>query len=60
MRERLAFGGGTALHKLYLFSAARYSEDIDLVQIKSESFGAIINRIRELLLLLGIPRIKQK
>lgn len=33
LKERLAFRGGTALHKLYLSPAARYSEDIDLVQI---------------------------
>ncbi len=60
IKERLAFRGGTALHKLYLAPAARYSEDIDLVQVKAESFGAIIERIREQLLFLGKPRIKQK
>jgi predicted nucleotidyltransferase component of viral defense system len=47
IKERLAFRGGTALHKLYLLPAARYSEDIDLVQVKAEPFGAIIDRIRE-------------
>ena len=31
--DRLAFRGGTALHKLFLTPAVRYSEDIDLVQI---------------------------
>jgi Nucleotidyl transferase AbiEii toxin, Type IV TA system len=30
---RLAFRGGTALYKLHLRPAARYSEDIDLVQV---------------------------
>lgn len=60
IRERLAFRGGTALHKLFLFPAARYSEDIDLVQVKAEPFGAIIDRIREQLSFLGKPRIKQK
>lgn len=35
LREHLAFRGGTALHKLYLNPAPRYSEDIDLVQIKA-------------------------
>lgn len=60
IKERLAFRGGTALHKLYLAPAARYSEDIDLVQVKAEPFGAIINRIREQLSFLGRPRIKQK
>jgi predicted nucleotidyltransferase component of viral defense system len=58
--ERLAFRGGTALHKLYLFPAARYSEDIDLVQVKAEPFGAIIDRVRKQLSYLGTPRIKQK
>ncbi len=60
VRERLAFRGGTALHKLFLAPAVRYSEDIDLVQIKAEPFGAIIDRIREQLSFLGKPRIKQK
>ena len=60
IKERLAFRGGTALHKLFLAPAARYSEDIDLVQVKPEPFGAIIDRIREQLAFLGKPRIKQK
>lgn len=34
-RQLLAFRGGTALHKLYLAPAARYSEDIDLVQVRA-------------------------
>lgn len=60
IKERLAFRGGTALHKLYLAPASRYSEDIDLVQVKAEPFGPIIDRIREQLAFLGTPRIKQK
>ena len=60
IRERLAFRGGTALHKLFLAPATRYSEDIDLVQIKAEPFGVIIDKIRELLSFLGTPRINQK
>ncbi len=36
LRGHLAFRGGTALYKLYLTPPARYSEDIDLVQLKSE------------------------
>lgn len=60
IRERLAFRGGTALHKLFLAPATRYSEDIDLVQVKAEPFGAIIDRVREQLSFLGIPRVKQK
>ncbi|WP_423147889.1 nucleotidyl transferase AbiEii/AbiGii toxin family protein [Rubrolithibacter danxiaensis] len=61
LRERLAFRGGTALHKLHLAPAVRYSEDIDLVQVKSEPFGPIINRLREVLSFLGNnPVRKQK
>jgi len=36
LREHLAFRGGTALYKLYLVPPARFSEDIDLVQISAE------------------------
>ena len=38
LSENLAFRGGTALHKLYLGPQIRYSEDIDLVQIKSGAY----------------------
>jgi len=34
LASQLAFRGGTALHKLYLAPQARYSEDIDLVQLR--------------------------
>jgi len=56
----LAFRGGTALHKLYLSSQPRYSEDIDLVQIQSGNVGAILDKLREVLSFLGKPIIKQK
>ena len=36
LSESLAFRGGTALYKLHIRPAARYSEDIDLVQIEAE------------------------
>lgn len=36
LSSQLAFRGGTALHKLFLTPASRYSEDIDLVQVKPE------------------------
>ncbi|MBD3638050.1 MAG: nucleotidyl transferase AbiEii/AbiGii toxin family protein [Crocinitomicaceae bacterium] len=49
LREHLAFRGGTALHKLYLNPAPRYSEDIDLVQIKSGGIGPIMKRIGEVI-----------
>lgn len=56
LAESLAFRGGTALHKLYLFPQQRYSEDIDLVQLTAEPFGPIVDRIRERLSFLGAPR----
>lgn len=49
LKEHLAFRGGTALHKLYLNPAARYSEDIDLVQIKPGPIKSIIERIAKVL-----------
>lgn len=56
----LAFRGGTALHKLYLSPASRYSEDIDLVQIEAGAIGAVINALRSRLdHWLGEPRRKQ-
>jgi len=58
--EKLAFRGGTALHKLFLEPQSRYSEDIDLVQITAEPFGPLIDKIRKLLSFLGEPKIKQK
>ena len=60
LSSHLAFRGGTALHKLYLSPQARYSEDIDLVQIQSGSVGAILDKLREVLSFLGKPIIKQK
>jgi predicted nucleotidyltransferase component of viral defense system len=60
LSERLAFRGGTALHKLYLQPQPRYSEDIDLVQITEEPFGPVIDKLRERLAFLGDPARKQK
>lgn len=60
LKERLAFRGGTALHKLHLSPQARYSEDIDLVQITAEPFGPVIDRLRDSLAFLGKPVRKQK
>jgi len=39
LAESLLFRGGTALNKFYLNPAARYSEDIDLVQNIPEAIG---------------------
>lgn len=60
LAENLAFRGGTAIHKLYLKPQVRYSEDIDLVQIKSGPFGQIADRIQERLFFLGIPKKLRK
>ncbi|TVR38400.1 MAG: nucleotidyl transferase AbiEii/AbiGii toxin family protein [Cryomorphaceae bacterium] len=49
LRRHLAFRGGTALHKLYLRPAPRYSEDIDLVQIKPGPVKPIMERIAEVI-----------
>ena len=45
----LAFRGGTALFKLYLTPAPRYSEDIDLVQITAEPIGPCLTSLRRVL-----------
>ncbi len=60
LANHIAFRGGTALHKLYLSPQPRYSEDIDLVQIKAEPIKETIDRIRHILAFLGNPVIKQK
>lgn len=47
LKENLAFRGGTALHKLYLNPAPRYSEDIDLVQVRPGPIKPIMQKIGE-------------
>ena len=59
LASKLAFRGGTAIHKLYLSPQPRYSEDIDLVQLTPEPIGAVLSRIREILSYLGSPTIRQ-
>jgi len=49
LKEHLAFRGGTALHKLYLNPAPRYSEDIDLVQIQPGPIKPVMERISEVI-----------
>ena len=49
LAKALAFRGGTALYKLHLMPAPRYSEDIDLVQTHAEPIGATLDRLRSLL-----------
>lgn len=59
IKNSLIFRGGTALNKLYIRPAARYSEDIDFVQKNHEPIGPIINSIRDVLKdWLGEPKRK--
>jgi len=59
IRKSLAFRGGTALYKLFLTPAPRYSEDIDLVQVNAEPIGETMDRVRSILdPLLGNPKRK--
>ncbi len=61
LKDALAFRGGTALYKLFLKPAARYSEDIDLVQVNAEPAGDIMTALRDVLTpwLDHSPRYKQ-
>jgi predicted nucleotidyltransferase component of viral defense system len=59
LAEQLAFRGGTALFKLYL-PPARYSEDIDLAQMKPGPIGTVMDAVQEKLnYWLGAPKRKQ-
>ncbi len=58
--DTLAFRGGTALYKLHLAPAARYSEDIDLVQTRPGGIGDVLDAIHAALDgWLGAPKWKQ-
>lgn len=60
VRKNLVFRGGTALNKLYLQPAARYSEDLDFVQLKVGPIGGTVDAIRASLdPWLGTPKRKQ-
>ena len=55
--EQLAFRGGTALYKLHIRPPARYSEDIDLVQVAPGPIGSLLDDIRQVLdPWLGAPK----
>ncbi|MBC7778296.1 MAG: nucleotidyl transferase AbiEii/AbiGii toxin family protein [Phycisphaerae bacterium] len=60
LASRLAFRGGTALHKLYLNPQPRYSEDIDLVQIKAEPIKETVQRLQAVLSFLGNSTVKPR
>lgn len=60
LSKALAFRGGTALNKLYLKPPARYSEDIDLVQVEAGPAGPLMDELRKILdPWLGNPQRKQ-
>lgn len=53
LNGKIAFRGGTAINKLLFARPLRYSEDIDLVQMRPEPIGATVDAIREALAWLG-------
>ena len=53
LQEKIAFRGGTAIHKLLFKRPLRYSEDIDLVQTRAEAIGSTVDAIRNALSWLG-------
>jgi len=61
LSKAFAFRGGTALQKIFFAPATRYSEDIDLVQLRNEPIGTAIDAIRKTLdSWLGAPQRKRK
>jgi predicted nucleotidyltransferase component of viral defense system len=61
LARNLLLRGGTGLSKLYFTPAARYSEDIDLVQARPAPIGDTIDRVRSVLdPWLGTPRRQLK
>jgi len=61
LTKNLAFRGGTALHKLHLAPASRYSEDLDFVQITAGPIGSVMDIIHKALdPFLGKPTSKRK
>jgi predicted nucleotidyltransferase component of viral defense system len=60
LHKSLAFRGGTALYKLYIKPSARYSEDIDLVQVGAGPAGPAMDKLHEVLdPWLGEPQYRQ-
>ncbi len=50
---KIAFRGGTTIHKLLFRQPLRYSEDIDLIQAHPEPIGGAVDAIRAALSWLG-------
>lgn len=47
LASNLAFRGGTALHKLHFRPPVRYSEDIDLVQVRAGAIGPALTALHK-------------
>jgi predicted nucleotidyltransferase component of viral defense system len=60
LSKSLAFRGGTALHKLYINPQPRYSEDIDLVQVRAEPIKEMVERLQTALSFLTESLVKPK
>lgn len=60
LAKSLAFRGGTALHKLYLQPQPRYSEDVDLVQVRAEPIKETVQRLQAALAFLGDSSVQPK
>ena len=59
VRNALLFRGGTALNKLFLKPASRYSEDLDFVQKTAQPIGPTLDAMRSVLdPWLGEPKRK--
>lgn len=57
LKDRIAFRGGTALHKLVFPKGLRYSEDIDLNRLEKGQSGPIIDNVKvSLYEMLGKPK----
>lgn len=57
LKNKIAFRGGTALHKLVFPKPLRYSEDIDLNRLEKGPTGAVIDAIKVALNeMLGNPK----
>jgi len=59
LASSLAFRGGTALHKLFLSPQPRYSEDIDLVQLRAEPIKETVSKLQKTLQFLGECTVKR-
>jgi predicted nucleotidyltransferase component of viral defense system len=60
LKDAFAFRGGTSLQKIFFPTPTRYSEDIDLVQVRKEPMGPSVDKLRALLdPWLGKPKVER-